>query len=514
MTWLFDRSKAFCQRIALITLALGSAGCAVSPTELSDAELDAAVDRNRAGINADREPLSKTVTLYDAMARALKYNLDHKVEVAEQVLREKELNLEHFSLLPGVAANAGYDGRDRYNASSSLNLGTGTQNFGSSTSQEKEIKTSDIAFSWNILDFGLSYVRAHQAADKVLVQNELRRKVAQRVIEDVRSAYWRAASAQRLTKRLKSVEQQAKEAERDIKKLSADATTSPITALTYERELVEIERTIRDLQRDLTTAKAQLAALMNEPPSAKFEVADPSDPPHPLAVKGRFDDLVQYALYNRPELREVEYRKRINADEARAALLELLPGLQLAAGANFDSNDFLANNNWINWGSKASWNLIRVFSYPARSAVVEQQDELLDSRALAMTMAVMTQVYVSRTRYGHSIKEFEAAAKYRNVQRRLVGQIRQEAAAGRVAAQTAVREELNAVVAEAKFDIAYASTQNAYANLFASLGLDPYANEIDSGLPVAELSRNLQRILAGLSLPGSWAVQASLNQKG
>ena len=514
MTLLFDRLKAFCLRFAPAALALCFAGCAVSPTELSDAELDAAVDRNRAGVIANREPLSKTVTLFEAMARALKYNLDHKVEVAEQVLREKELNLEHFSMLPQVAANAGYDGRDRYNASSSLNLVTGQPNFGSSTSQEKEIKTADIAFSWNILDFGLSYVRAHQAADKVLVQNELRRKVVQRVIEDVRSAYWRAASAQRLTKRLKSVEQQAKAAERDIKRLSADATTSPITALTYERELVEIERTTRDLQRDLTTAKAQLAALMNEPPSAKFDVADLSAPPHPLAVQGGFDDLVQYALYNRPELREVEYRKRINAHEARAALLELLPGIQLVAGANIDSNDFLLHNNWVNWGSKASWNVIKVFAYPARQGVVEQQEELLNARASALTMAIMTQVYVSRARYAHSIREYETAAKYRNVQSRLVGQIREEAAAGRVAQQTAVREELNAVVAEAKFDIAYASTQNAYANLFASLGLDPYANEIDSELPVAELSRNLQRILAGLSLPSSWVVQASLNQKG
>lgn len=69
MTWLLDRSKAVCQRFALVTLALGFAGCAVSPTELSDAELDAAVDRNRAGVIANREPLSKTVTLYEAIRK-------------------------------------------------------------------------------------------------------------------------------------------------------------------------------------------------------------------------------------------------------------------------------------------------------------------------------------------------------------------------------------------------------------------------------------------------------------
>ena len=172
--------------------------------------------------------------------------------------------------MPNVVANSGYAGRDNYNASSSLNLVNNTQNFGASTSQEKEIKSADIGFSWNVLDFGLSYVRARQSADKVLVQEETRRKVIHRVVEDVRSAYWRAISAERLMERLSSLEGETRSALAETRKLYTERQTSPITALTYERELVEIKQKIGEIQRDLNTAKSQLAALMNLRPGTKF----------------------------------------------------------------------------------------------------------------------------------------------------------------------------------------------------------------------------------------------------
>ena len=57
--------------------------------------------------------------------------------------------------------------------------------------------------------------------------------------------------------------------------------------------------------------------------------------------------MVSVALRNRPEVLELLYKNRINQDETTAALLELLPGVQLYAGASFDSNDFLFNNNWL-----------------------------------------------------------------------------------------------------------------------------------------------------------------------
>lgn len=477
---------------ATLAFTLAASGCAVSPEPLLDEELTISADDHLSRVVADQEPLPQLIDLYEAVARALKYNLDHEVELAEEAVRIAELESAHFSLLPTIVANSGYAARDSYNASSSLDVLTGVPSLAKTTSQEKAITTADIGFSWNILDFGLSYVRARQAADQVLVQTELRRKVRLRIIEDVRTAYYRAATAQRLLGRVGKVEKDAQEVERQVKSLSASRETSPITALTYEREIVEVERTLTELQRELVTAKAQLAALINVPPGAQYavEVLDHGAAPRVPTIA--IEDLVRSALVNRPELREVAYRQRINTNEARAALLELLPGIQLIAGANDDSNAFLANGNWINWGAKASLNVIKVFAYPARNGVIEQQDDVLDKRALALTMAVMTQIYVGRARLAIAGKELSAAAKYRDVQKRLLAQIRLESDAGRVARQTLVREELNTVVAEVKYDLAYAAAHSADGTLCASVGIDPIGGEIDRSLPVAELASMLR----------------------
>ncbi|PPC81264.1 MAG: transporter [Hyphomicrobium sp.] len=344
------------------------------------------------------------------------------------------------------------------------------------------------------MDFGLSYVRARQDADKVLVQDEMRRKVMHRVVEDVRTAYWRAVSAERLMGRLATLEVETKRALQETRTLYKERETSPITALTYERELVEIKQKIGEIQRDLNTAKAQLAALMNLKPGTDFRLVYDGRKEGSLELRASMDDMIATAVYNRPELREVAYRKRINVHEADAALLELLPGMQLYAGSNYDSNSFLLHSDWTNWGAKASWNLLKVFSYRARRDVIALQDDMLNQRSLAVTMAVMTQVHVSRIRFLHARKELRTAAEYQDVQRRLLDQIQAEAAADRISNQTLIREEMNTLVAEAKFDIAYAQMQNAYANLFSSMGLDPYAWEIDRQQSVKDMTASLKQL--------------------
>lgn len=473
------------------TMAL-LAGCSVNPIPLTSEELASGSADYASRVSDGQEPITRPIDLYEAMARALKYNLDHHVEIVQTALRISELDLSHYNLLPNAVATSGYAARDNFNASSSYNLVTNVENFGSSTSQEKRIGTDDITFSWSVLDFGLSYVRARQAADKVLIAEEARRKAVHRLMEDVRTAYWRAVSAERLMARLRRLEGRANAALANARTMSSGGDVSPVTALTYERELIEVRRTLQELERDLSVAKLQLAALMNLTPGTRFSIAVPSGKRRAPEVRLQLPQMMEVALSNRSELREVAYQRRINQHEAHAALLELLPGLQLYAGANYDSNDFLLHNDWLSWGAKASWNLIKVFSYPAKRDVIEMQDQLLDERALALTMAIMTQVHVSRVRQMSFTRELHTAIEAADVQMRLVQQIRSEAASDRVSEQTLIREELNALVTEAKRDIAYANMQNAYANVFAAMGLDPYPDPQEVDLSVGGLSASLR----------------------
>ncbi len=475
----------------LSTFLIG--GCAISPIPLSSDEIALGTQDKLARVTRHQEPLSGPIDLPQAMARALKYNLDHKVEVYETALRQTDVTLAGANGLPSLVASSGYASRDKVSASSSYNLLTGTQNFGYSTSQDNHDKTSDLTFSWSVLDFGLSYVRAHQAADKVMIAEESRRKVVHRLMEDVRTAYWRAWSAQKLSSRLMTLERRTRSALARSSQIAGDRTTSPITALTYRRELIEIQRTLQEMQRELSIAKFQLAALMNVVPGTPFTLTAPQAMPASSAIAASPGELVTIALNNRPELRDAEYKKRINAREADAALLEMLPGIQLFAGPNSDSNSYLLNHNWLGWGAKASFNLLRVFQYPVKQELIDGQDKALDQRALALTMAVMTQVYVARARIVHFSREVEIAAAYSKTQQELLRTIQAEHDSNRVSEQTLLREELNASVGLVRLDIARISLETAKANLLSSAGLDPRADGLSPTSSVAEIANVLRR---------------------
>ncbi len=98
--------------------------------------------------------------LVSALARALKYNLDYKVELLEKSPRIRQLDLSHHSLLPKLVASSGFAGRNKYSGGRNREILTsttlGAQSLQSSTSQERDATTSDLTLSWDILDFDLS----------------------------------------------------------------------------------------------------------------------------------------------------------------------------------------------------------------------------------------------------------------------------------------------------------------------------------------------------------------------
>ncbi len=471
-------------------------GCAVTPQPFNEAKLTSLAERSKAQLEQEQVPASRPITLHEAMARAIKHNLDHQVEIMQVALRERELRVAHYSKLPNLVANAGFADRDNYSGGSSVRLigprSVGEESLTASSSSERYVQTADLKFSWHILDFGLSWIRARQAADKALLAEEARRRVVLRIIEEVRTTYWRAVTAARLIRRLSRLDQRVERALRDNQRLIGTGESSPLAALTYERELIEIQREIRQLHAELSTAKSQLAALMNIAPGKRFSVMVPGrmTPPKPIALTPR--QMVKTALTQRSELREVGYNKRINERDAEAAILEMLPGVSFSTAPNWNSNDYLFNSNWVSWGAQASWNLIKVFSYPARKAEIDAKEDLLNRRALAVTMAVMTQVHVSRIRLFHARRKFVAAARLAGVQQKIVYQIRQALAAGKVSEQTAIREEMNLLVSETKRDLAYAEIQSAYANVFASMGVAATRGVKASDHTVADLTAVLR----------------------
>jgi len=464
-------------------LAITVSACAVTPQPLTTGALSNFASDKLSRVTAGQQAITNQVTLYEAMARALKYNLDFQVELYNEALASKTLDSARLDTLPQLVASAAYTGRNNNSGSA-----------GSTIFSDRGKFQEDVSLSWNILDFGLSKIRAEQAADEVLVARERRRRIINRVIEDVRTAYWRAVSADRLVVGLRRLEGRTQKALKNSKALQKDGQTSPLTALTYQRELVEIQQRIQRLQKDLSLAKMQLAALMNVRPGEQFRLAQPKRRSTSTKLTMTSDEMVFAALENRPEIRDIQYKLRINAKETKRALLEMLPSANLFATANWDSDSYLYSNNWVGWGARATWNMLNVFKYPAKKRLVQAKDEVLDARALAVTMAIMTQVHVSRVRYEHSKKIFRTSARHLQVQRGIVKQIRASNAEGLASEQTLIREEMNTLASQVSSDIAYADLQNAYANIYASMGIDPYADDLRAEDSIEDLAQALKSV--------------------
>lgn len=457
----------------VLVLPLGA--CTTLPEPFTRAELDIfAADKKHRAIAEDQTPLSGPVNLYEAMARALKYTLDHRIDIADVALRYAEFDETQSDKLPELLARVNWSDRSNDPFSRSVNENGVVSNTGT-MSTDPGSSSGDLELSWDILDYGLSYYRSKQAGDRYLISEEQRRSTINRVIEDVRTAYWRAVAAERLLGQVDQLEKRARAALTEARQQVSSGEGERLEALRYQREMVETISAAQKLRRDLLVAKNQLAALMNLPQNQQFSVVVPQYAVLRTPITAlSSQQMTEMALRERPEMREIAYRLRINGIEEKAAVLELLPSIRGYLGLNYDTNQFLLNGDWTGWGARVSWSLMQLAKYPRRQRTLEAQDDLLDARALALTQAIATQVYVSNKRFHSLQREVETARQHYNVSNEIYLQARDEFQSGLGSQRDYVRENLKAILAGLRYNAIYAEMQGAFANVYAAVGLDAY----------------------------------------
>ncbi|WP_242208769.1 MULTISPECIES: TolC family protein [unclassified Pseudomonas] len=460
-------------------LALAISGCAVTsePIERSVSEQRAKTDLQ--SMYKDQEPLRGPLTLHQAMARAVKYNLEGRLKIMEEALAKRQLDLASFDMLPRMALDAGYVGRNNVNASSSQSVRTGTQSLEPSTSQDRDRDVADLTMVWNVLDFGVSYISAKQQGDQRLIVQERRRKVINTIVQDVRSAYWRAMAAERLLKQIDSLMARVQTARDNSQTLSDQRIGDPVQSLGYQRSLIEATRQLEEQRRALSLAKTELATLINLPLGTNLTLATDDGYQIP-ELKVGLAKLEQEALTSRPELREQDYQTRISAAETRKAMLRLLPGLEFSAGGHYDSNSFLVEQGWADYGVKITWNLFNVISAPAAINVAKAGEEVATARRQAMSIAVLAQLYVANANYQEALRQFKTNQQLSDIDGQIVGQLRNRHQAAGIGELELIQGELNNLQADLRRDLSYADLRNAYGQIFASAGLDPLPDQVQS----------------------------------
>lgn len=480
--------------LALSALSLLLAGCSIKPEPLTPGEQAYRAHLVRSALYVEQEPLTGPVTVHEAVARGLSYNLDRRLALMEQALQERQLDLTKVDLLPRLAANAGYTLRNNVSASSSFSILSGRQSLEPSTSTEREGINADLTFSWNLLDFGLSYYQAKQQADRVLVTAERKRRVVNNIVQEIRSAFWQAATAERLLPAIDPLIKDAEEALQRSRAIERDQLGTPVEQLEYQKSLLEVLRTLRALRTDVVTSKARLASLMNIAPGTNFTLALPPDPelePKPVAAELR--QLEMLALVNRPELREEDYQMRIGMAEVDKARLRYFPSFNLIAGGYWDGNRFLVNNFWADAGVRMSYNLVGLLSAPTGKRLAEAQIEVARTRQLALSVAIITQVNIAHAQYAQAMENYRQAVELDDIEKRILRQVANAEAADAQGSLDRIRRKVQSVGAELQRGRALADMQTAYANVFTSLGVDPLPETVEA-TNVRDLAEALRAI--------------------
>ena len=414
------------------------------------------------------------VDLYTAIALAIENNKDLKVKILESSLSYKKIEDVEFDMLPSMTANAGYTSSDKYKATTSATVPdsdkAGSLGSSYSTSRDRDVTEQNVGFSWNILDFGLSYIRAGQSSDRYLISKELERKATSNIKRDVVRAYWNALSADKLIKRYDPLLIKVNKALNDSQKIEELLLQKPMDALLYQKELLDIQRALQSQKQSFINAKIELRSLMGLLPNEKISLVETDLPLNELNMK--LDEMETHALENRSELMENRYEERISIAETKAGIRSLMPGVNFNASWTSSSNDYLMNKSNFEYGSSIGANLLNVFRAPKLKKLNKKNTEIIKEQRLALSMAVLSQVHISNIEYQMALEEYETAERYFEVSKKITEQVRNAQKIARFGELELIREEASLLVAELRKDIAFSKVQFSIAQVFTSVGID------------------------------------------
>ena len=482
---------------ALLSLPLlFAAGCAVVPEPMDRKAIEDRVKSDHQRMYVDQAPVDRPITPSEALARALRYNLDYRLKMMEGTLARGLLDVTAADMLPRLVADAGYGHRSNDSGGVSIGIEDRIVSLRPSTSEERAHFYGRATLSWNALDFGLSYYRAKQAADEVNIAEERRRRILQNIVQDVRHAYWRALGAQQLVGEADELASRIQSALGTSREAERAGVLPPVQGLAYQRALLDAMSLVNARRQEMQFALRELAALMNLPPGTRFTLAADAAalrPGEPLDTAA----LEALALTQRPELREEDYKARIGIHETRKQIAALFPNFNLFAGPRWNSNDYLYNNQWTDVGVGLSLDLFKLASLPARNRANAARKATDETRRLALSMAVLTQVRVAVESYRLASTDEALADESSTVDARMASLNRANASQKLESELEALRTDARSLVSRFQLASARAARQAAYGRVLNSIGVDLMPAEV-SGQTLPELARAIQTHLDGV----------------
>ncbi len=487
MTYL-PRKKVYLAIIAALSL---SACATIQPQPVDAKHL---LEQGKADLSAaqkDVEPITGELTLDQALARALKYNLDRRAKMMDEALAFKQLDVSHYDMLPRLLAQAGYSDRDNDKITLSRNP-DGSINNNRVTTQERRHATESLSLSWSMLDLGVGYYNTVQQAERVQIAGEKRRKAMHLLMQDVRSAYWRAYSAQKLRGEVQGTTRLAEEALADSRKAEIERLRNPIDALRYQRQILENLRLLEAVDAELASAKFELSALINAPLGQDHTLAEPPGGISKAPLEIPVEALEESAMTNNPDIRENHHNARIARQETRKTLVRLFPNLTFNYGSYYDSDRYQVNNSWREASVQLSFNLFNLFTGPTQMKLAEAGVALADQRRVATQMAVLAQLHLARQQYANAMQQFQRADAIWQTDARISAHMKNREQAQAQSKLDVVANQTTSILSLLRRYQAMSQLYIAEARLQATLGVEPAIGNVFE-ISLRDLTRDLGR---------------------
>ncbi|MCM2318974.1 MAG: TolC family protein [Pseudomonas sp.] len=475
----------------LVALAL-SACTTISPQQLSEQALAKQGNADRGAALAEAEPISGMLTIEQAIARALKYNLERRTRLMEEAMAFRQLEVSHYDMLPKLLAQSGYSWRDNDKISQSRNDETGELSPSQFISQERTHTLSSLGVSWNLIDLGVGYYNTRQQADRVLIAVEKRRKAMHVLMQDVRTAFWRAASAQKLRVEVQNTLVLAEQALADSRTAETERLRNPLDALRYQRQVLENLRLLEAIDQELSTAQIELAALINAPIGQRLQLAEPEFKVSRQTLDIPVARLEETAMAANADIREQHYNARIAREETRKTLVRLFPNLSFNYSINYDTDKYLVNSNWNEAGMQLSFNLFNLFTGPGQLKLAEAGVKLADQRRIAVQMATLAQTHLARQHLANALNQFERADAIWSTDQRINGHMQNRQNSHMQSKLDTVANQTTAILSLLRRYQALAQVQAAEARLQSTLGVEPQIASVDD-LSLAQLTQDIIR---------------------
>lgn len=451
---------------------LMSSGC--MPSKLNYCKIrDKNADHDKCKLLNNVDLPEHPLTLEEIIDISLDRNLDVQLQRLEEAFQSETAYAQKLRQLPEVTPNADINNRNNNPAwfSRTVNLPGGPGPVGpfATQSTSRFARLYDFTCAWNVIDFGLSWVRTRQEKNRFLLTRQRNLRARQNLVLDVYRAYYRAIVAKQAIEQANILIQGLERRQETLRRQVATQIVSEMQGLVNENRLIDLQIKLYAFDNEYKSAMTELAGLMGVPPGCKFELADMqvSD----VEVDNVcMNELENMALRYRPELMAQDMQYVIDADEVKASMVELLPNARLFSSFWHDDDFLNYNSDWFKFGTTISWNLLHLpAKWKNKEALSIRQKVAWDTR-LSMSMGVLTQVHLSHINVRESEIQFGLAKNLYGVKDRQLKVARVLERSGEMSTDDVMVFEVEALFARVNAVKAYSNLQISLEQLSNSIG--------------------------------------------